>query len=60
MDKIAKMIPEELGMTLERALEISADLNEARQKDEKIARVLDYAIVLEGLPATPPRTRLAW
>jgi DNA polymerase-3 subunit alpha len=49
MDKIAKMIPEELGMTLERALEISADLNEARQKDEKIARVLDYAIVLEGL-----------
>ncbi|NLI15210.1 MAG: DNA polymerase III subunit alpha [candidate division Zixibacteria bacterium] len=49
IDKIAKMIPEELGMTLERALEISADLNEAKQKDEKIARVLDYAIVLEGL-----------
>jgi DNA polymerase-3 subunit alpha len=49
MDKVAKMIPEEIGMTLERALEISADLNELKQKDEKIAQVLDYAIVLEGL-----------
>jgi DNA polymerase III subunit alpha len=49
MDKVAKMIPEELGMTLERALEISADLNELKQKDEKIAQVLDYSIILEGL-----------
>jgi DNA polymerase III subunit alpha len=49
MDKVAKMIPEELGMTLERALELSADLNELKQKDEKIAQVLDYAIILEGL-----------
>jgi DNA polymerase-3 subunit alpha len=49
MDKVAKMIPEELGMTLERAQELSVDLKELKGKDEKIAQVLEYAEVLEGL-----------
>jgi len=37
MDKVAKMIPEEIGMTLERALEISTDLKDTIKQDEKIA-----------------------
>lgn len=49
MDAVAKMIPEEVGMTLERALELSADLKEKKQQDETISKVLDYAKVLEGL-----------
>ena len=49
MDKVAKMIPEEIGMTLEKALEISADLKELQKNDENIAKVLEYSIVLEGL-----------
>ncbi len=49
MDRVAKMIPEEIGMTLERALEISTDLKETIQQDEKIATVLEHSRVLEGL-----------
>ena len=49
MDAIAKMIPEEIGMTLDRALELSADLKEKKQQDETISKVLDYSRVLEGL-----------
>ena len=49
MDAVAKMIPEEIGMTLDRALELSADLKEKKQQDETISKVLDYAKVLEGL-----------
>jgi len=49
MDKVAKMIPEEIGMTLERALEISTDLKDTIKQDEKIAIVLEHSRVLEGL-----------
>ena len=49
MDRIAKMIPEEIGMTLEKALEISADLKDAMKNDQTIAQVIEYSLVLEGL-----------
>lgn len=49
MDRIAKMIPEDIGMTLNRALEISADLKEAMENDPTIAKVIEYSLVLEGL-----------
>jgi DNA polymerase-3 subunit alpha len=49
MDRIAKMIPEEIGMTLEKALNISADLKEAMDNDPTIAKVIEYSLVLEGL-----------
>jgi len=49
MDKVAKMIPEEIGMTLEKALDISADLKELQKNDENIAKVLEFSVVLEGL-----------
>ncbi|MCP4583310.1 MAG: DNA polymerase III subunit alpha [candidate division Zixibacteria bacterium] len=49
MDRVAKTIPEEIGMTLEKALDISADLKDLKNNDESIAKVLEYSIVLEGL-----------
>lgn len=49
VDRIAKMIPSQPGMTLERALEMSPELRAARQKPD-IRRLLDTAAKLEGMP----------
>ena len=48
-DKIAKMVPDGLGMTLDRALELSPDLKELPQRGPQFARLLRDARVLEGL-----------
>lgn len=50
VDKIAKLIPFALGMTIDRALEISADLRAAYQNDDTIRELIDTARKLEGLP----------
>ena len=49
IDMVAKMIPEEIGITLKRALEVSSDLREIVKQDERIAKVLEHSQVLEGL-----------
>jgi len=49
MDKVAKMIPEEVGVTLERAISLSSDLKQKIKEDEEIAKVIEYSKVLEGL-----------
>jgi DNA polymerase-3 subunit alpha len=48
-DRIAKMIPPDIGMELKRALEISPDLKAAYQNEETVRRVIDYGFTLEGL-----------
>lgn len=48
-DRIAKMIPPDIGMTLKRALELSAELKTAYEKEEMVRRVIDYGFTLEGL-----------
>ena len=48
-DRIAKMIPQELGMTLTKALE-TPDLKLAYQSDERIKYLIDMSLRLEGLP----------
>jgi DNA polymerase-3 subunit alpha len=48
-DKIAKLVPDGLGMTLERALELSPDLKELPKRGPQFARLLRDARVLEGL-----------
>jgi DNA polymerase-3 subunit alpha len=50
VDRIAKMVPAELGVTIERALEVSADLVKAYQTDYNTQRVLDMAKAIEGMP----------
>jgi DNA polymerase-3 subunit alpha len=48
VDKIAKMIPFDLKMTLERALEESPPLKEAYQKDSQVKELVDISKRLEG------------
>ena len=49
VDRIAKMIPAQPGMTLERAMELSPDLR-AASGNEDVRRLLDVAARLEGMP----------
>ena len=49
-DAIAKMIPTDLGMTLEKALKQNPELREAYQQDEEVKYLIDMAMRLEGLP----------
>jgi len=49
VDQIAKMIPEELKITLDEALEKRPDLAELAHKDEKIGKLIEISLVLEGL-----------
>jgi len=49
VDKIAKLIPNELGITIERALEVSPELQELA-KDPKYNQLLQTAQAIEGMP----------
>jgi DNA polymerase-3 subunit alpha len=49
VDRIAKMIPAELKMTLERALGQAPDLRELVESDPRVGELLEIAKVLEGL-----------
>ncbi len=49
IDKIAKLIPFEVGMTLARALEQEEQLRERYEQDEDVHELLDIAQALEGL-----------
>ncbi|AEF16683.1 DNA polymerase III, alpha subunit [Thermoanaerobacterium xylanolyticum LX-11] len=50
VDVIAKMIPFELGMTIDKAIELNPELKDKYEKDEKIRRLIDISRSLEGLP----------
>ena len=49
-DAIAKMIPGDLGMTLEKALRQSPDLRNAYEGDPEVKYLIDMSMRLEGLP----------
>ena len=49
VDRIAKLIPFELGMTLEKALTESEDLKAQYDEDEEVRAIIDLAMKLEGL-----------
>ena len=49
-DTIAKMIPNELGMTLDKALTMNPDLKKAYNEDETVRNLIDMSKRLEGLP----------
>jgi DNA polymerase-3 subunit alpha len=49
VDKIAKLIPDDLGITLEKALEMEPRINEEAARDETVALLLRLAKELEGL-----------
>lgn len=49
-DKLAKMVPFELHITIKKALEQNRELLELYENDETTKRLLDIAMKLEGLP----------
>ena len=49
VDRIAKQVPFEIGMTLERALEQSDELASMYRDDEEVTAIIDLAMSLEGL-----------
>ncbi|HWF67560.1 MAG TPA: DNA polymerase III subunit alpha, partial [Acidobacteriaceae bacterium] len=49
VDRIAKLVPTTVGMTLDRALDESPDLRKAYDNDAQIRELLDTAKKLEGL-----------
>ena len=50
VDQIAKMVPQELGMTLDKAFEANPDFKEAYNSDPEIKKLIDMSRRLEGLP----------
>ncbi|MDH4466879.1 MAG: DNA polymerase III subunit alpha [Bacteriovoracaceae bacterium] len=48
-DLLAKLIPEELGITLKEALEKEPKMQEMYDSDQKIRRIIDISMRLEGL-----------
>ena len=50
VDRIAKLIPEELKMTLAKAMVQEPRLHDAEKRDPQVAELLSVAMVLEGLP----------
>ena len=49
VDKVAKAIPSDIGMTLDKALTVSPDLARMVEEDEEIKRLYTLACSLEGL-----------
>ncbi|MBU3142517.1 DNA polymerase III subunit alpha [Clostridium sp. CF012] len=50
VDRIAKMIPTVIGITINKALEMNAELNELYEDDIRVEALIDIAKALEGLP----------
>ncbi len=50
VDRIAKLVPERLNISLEEAIRLEPKLMELSKKDERISRLLTIAKALEGLP----------
>ena len=50
VDSIAKLIPKELNITLDLALEKNPELRKMYQEDEQVKRLIDMGRRLEGLP----------
>ena len=49
-DRVAKLIPQAVGMTLERALEGSKELSDLYSGDSQIKQLIDMAVKVEGMP----------
>ncbi|MDD4323961.1 MAG: DNA polymerase III subunit alpha [Eubacteriales bacterium] len=49
-DRIAKMVPNVLNVTLEQAMELNPDLKRSYQEDETTRQLIDLAKKFEGMP----------
>lgn len=50
VDRIAKLIPMDIGMTIEKALKLSKELMDRYNTDAQVKNLLDVAMSIEGMP----------
>ncbi|WP_110956138.1 DNA polymerase III subunit alpha [Anaerosinus massiliensis] len=50
VDRVAKMIPNELGITLTKALKNNQELQQAYNEESAVKKLIDLAMQVEGLP----------
>ncbi|MBV51296.1 MAG: DNA polymerase III subunit alpha [Nitrospinae bacterium] len=50
VDKLAKLVPNRLGITLDDAFKQESRFKSMRRENDKVAELLDFALNLEGLP----------
>ncbi|TYO96243.1 DNA polymerase III subunit alpha [Desulfallas thermosapovorans] len=50
VDRIAKLVPNDLKITIEKALQDSPELKQVYREDAQVQRLLDMAALLEGMP----------
>ncbi|MCH5303499.1 MAG: DNA polymerase III subunit alpha [Ruminococcus sp.] len=50
VDRIAKLVPFELNMTIEKALKLSSELKNLYDTDPQTKNIIDIALKLEGMP----------
>lgn len=50
VDRVAKLVPAELGITLEKALENGSELKQIYDLDPDVHKLLDMARAIEGMP----------
>ncbi len=50
VDFIAKQVPMEIGMTIEKALEVNSELAKIHQEEEEVNSLIEIAKSVEGLP----------
>ena len=50
VDRIAKMVPTMLGITIDKALELNPELRSAYETEERVKTLIDVSRSLEGLP----------
>ncbi len=50
VDTVAKLIPQELGITIKKALERSAELKALYDNDAEVKRLIDLSAKVEGMP----------
>ena len=49
-DKLAKMIPNEIHITISKAMEINKELKDLYDTNQEVKKLLDIAMALEGMP----------
>ncbi len=50
VDRVAKAVPMALDMTLEKALDLSPELKKLYDNDERVKKLIDTSLTLEGMP----------
>lgn len=49
-DKLAKMVPNELHITIKKAIEQNRELREIYENNDTVRKLLEIAMALEGMP----------